>query len=64
VIGVEGLRRVVEAVSIPVVGIGGITPERAEAVAETGASGIAVIGAVMSAADPGDAVRRLMAPFG
>lgn len=63
VIGVEGLRRVVEAVSIPVVGIGGITPDRAEAVAETGASGIAVIGAVMSAADPGDAVRRLMAPF-
>lgn len=63
VIGVEGLRRVVEAVSIPVVGIGGITPDRAEAVAETGASGIGVIGAVMSAADPGDAVRRLMAPF-
>ncbi len=63
VIGLSGLQRVVEAVSIPVVGIGGIAPESAGAVAGVGANGIAVIGAVMSAPDPGEAVRRLMAPF-
>ena len=64
VIGLEGLRRVVKAVSIPVVAIGGITPERAPAVAETGACGSAAIGAVMSAAEPAEAVRALLLPFG
>jgi thiamine-phosphate pyrophosphorylase len=64
VIGLEGLRSVVEAVSIPVVAIGGITPERAKAVAETGACGSAAIGAVMGAPDPAEAVRALLLPFG
>ena len=64
VIGLEGLQRVVEAVSIPVVGIGGITPERANAVAETGACGTAVIGAVMGSPEPAKAVRALLSPIG
>ena len=64
VIGLEGLRRVVEAVSIPVVAIGGITPQRAPAVAETGACGSAAIGAVMGAVEPAEAVRALLLPFG
>ncbi len=64
VIGLEGLRNVVEAVSIPVVAIGGITPDRAKAVAETGACGSAAISAVMGAPDPGEAVRALLLPFG
>jgi thiamine-phosphate pyrophosphorylase len=64
VIGLEGLRSVIEAVSIPVVAIGSITPERAGAVAETGACGSAVIGAVMGAPDPAEAVRTLLLPFG
>ena len=64
VIGLSGLQRVVKAVSIPVVGIGGITPERAVDVAGVGARGIAVIGAVVGAPDPGEAVRRLLRPFG
>ena len=58
-IGLEGLRRVAEAVSIPVVGIGGITPENAAAVIEAGAAGVAVVSAVMAAADPQEATRRL-----
>jgi len=62
-IGLEGLRRVVEAVEIPVVGIGGITEERAADVVATGAAGIAVVGAVMGAADPAAAVRALLTPF-
>ncbi len=64
VIGLKGLRRVVEAVSIPVVGIGGITPERAKAVAATGACGSAVIGAVMGSPEPAKAVGALLSPFG
>jgi len=64
VIGLTGLRRVVERVSIPVVGIGGITPARAVEVAEVGARGVAAIGAVMSAPDPAQAVRALLQPFG
>ena len=64
VIGLEGLRRVVKAVSIPVVAIGGITRERAPAVAETGACGSAIIGAVMGSPEPAEAVRALLLPFG
>ncbi len=62
-IGLEGLARVVRAVPVPVVGIGGVTPERAAEVAATGAAGVAVIGAVMGSEDPGEAARRLMGPF-
>ena len=64
VIGLKGLRCVVGAVSIPVVAIGGITPERAPAVAKTGVCGSATIGAVMSATEPAEAVRELLLPFG
>ena len=54
----------VKAVSIPVVAIGGITPARARAVAETGACGCAAIGAVMGSPEPAEAVRALLLPFG
>lgn len=64
VIGLDGLARVVASVPVPVVGIGGITVERAAAVAGMGAAGVAVVGAVMSAHDPAEAVRALLAPFG
>jgi thiamine-phosphate pyrophosphorylase len=62
-IGLEGLAAVVEAVSIPVVAIGGITAENAPAVAQAGASGVAVISAVVGAADPEAAARRLKRAF-
>lgn len=62
-IGPEGLRAVVEAVRIPVVGIGGVTPDNVAQLAVVGAAGAAVIGAVMAAPDPADAVRRLLAAF-
>ena len=63
VIGPEGLARLAAAVSIPVVGIGGITPDRARELAGTGAAGIAVIGAVMASPQPGNTVRNLLAAF-
>lgn len=63
-IGPVRLKAVVEAVSIPVVGIGGVTPGNVAQVAATGAAGAAVIGAVMMATDVATAVRALLAPFG
>lgn len=64
VIGPEGLARVVGAVSVPVVGIGGITVARAPEVAATGAAGVAVVGAIMGAADPEATARRFLQAFG
>jgi thiamine-phosphate diphosphorylase len=64
VIGLEGLQRVIAAVDVPVVGIGGIdAPRSAEVAAYTGAVGVAVIGAVMGADDVERAVRALLAPW-
>lgn len=59
-VGAEGVRRVVEAVSIPVVAIGGITPERARSLEHTGVAGVAVIRAVLAAPDPAAAVRAFL----
>jgi len=63
VIGVDGLKRVVAAVPVPVVGIGGVTPERAPAVQASGAAGAAVVGAVMGASDVRASVRALLRPW-
>ncbi len=62
-IGLERLNAMATAVAVPVVAIGGITPERAGEVAATRAAGIAVAGAVMTAEDPAEAVGCLMEPF-
>jgi thiamine-phosphate diphosphorylase len=60
VIGPDGLARVAAAVQIPVVGIGGITPDRARELAGTGAAGVAVLGAIMASPDPGETTRKLL----
>ncbi len=59
VIGVEGLRRVVESVNIPVVGIGGINAENVREVVRAGASP-AVVSAVAHARDVIRAAEELM----
>jgi thiamine-phosphate pyrophosphorylase len=53
-LGIEGLRRIASAVSIPVMGIGGITEERMSQVAKSGAAGWAGIGVFMAPAAPTD----------
>ena len=45
-VGLEGLRRVCEAVSIPVVSIGGVTAGNAGETMREGAVGVAVISAI------------------
>lgn len=58
-IGLEGLREMVQAVSIPVVAIGGITADNAARCIRAGAAGVAVISAVIVAEDIEAAARRL-----
>lgn len=58
-IGPERVREIVDAVSIPMVGIGGITADNAEEVAAAGADGVAVITAITEASDPEAAARAL-----
>ena len=57
VLGLEGYRSIVsgmreQGVDIPIVGIGGITPEDIDALMETGLDGIALSGTILGAEDP------------
>lgn len=58
-IGLEGLATIAQATTLPIVAIGGISHDNAAAVLQAGAWGLAVISAIMSAADPEAAARRL-----
>jgi thiamine-phosphate pyrophosphorylase len=57
--GVEALREVAGVVAIPVIAIGGVTAARASEAIEAGASGVAVISAILAADDPAAATREL-----
>ena len=59
-IGLEGLRRIVAATPLPVVGIGGVNASNAPKVMAAGASGVAVVSAVGAAPDPVAATRGLV----
>ncbi|HEU0301130.1 MAG TPA: thiamine phosphate synthase, partial [Longimicrobium sp.] len=59
-VGVGRMAEVAAAVRIPAVGIGGITIHNARPVLDAGAAGVAVISAVMRAADPEAATRALL----
>lgn len=59
IIGIEGLKNIVTRVHIPVVAIGGITPDHIEQVMQTGAAGVAVISAVFGRGQPMSDTRQL-----
>ena len=59
VVGVEGLRTVRSFTTCPIFAIGGITMENVEEVMKAGASGVAVISAILKAPD----VRRAVSGF-
>lgn len=60
-LGIAGLRAIVNGTRVPIVAIGGIHAAQAGEVMQTGAAAVAVMGAVMRAADPPDEVRALLA---
>ena len=57
--GTALLADVVDAVDVPVLAIGGVTAERVDEVLSTGCTGIAVISAILGAADPAAATAEM-----
>ena len=60
-IGRKGLAEIARAARVPVLAIGGINAARVAEVLAAGPVGVAVMGGVMRAADPGQAMRALLA---
>jgi thiamine-phosphate pyrophosphorylase len=58
-LGMEGLRRLCEAVTIPVIAIGGVRVQNAASALSAGATGVAAIGAFAEAAQPREAAIAL-----
>ncbi|GAB6985022.1 thiamine phosphate synthase [Nocardioides pyridinolyticus] len=59
-LGLPGVRRAVRlAGSVPVLALGGVGARNAAALRTAGAHGVAVMGAVMRADDPGDTFRQI-----
>lgn len=63
VIGLERLRQIRQAVSLPLVAIGGIKKDNAAEVLAAGADSVAVISAILEAKDIVEATRQIVAGF-
>lgn len=62
-VGIDTLHKVRRAVRVPLVAIGGMTPDRAFQALEAGADSVAVISSVMADADPARAAREFSLLF-
>jgi thiamine-phosphate pyrophosphorylase len=60
-LGPVGFAELASATSLPVVAVGGVDPTNVGALTKAGAAGVAVMGGVMRAADPGREVRAMIA---
>ena len=63
ILGIDGLKTRVKESARPVIALGGIDEHKASALMSAGAAGVAVMGAVMAAQNPGDALERILAAF-
>jgi thiamine-phosphate pyrophosphorylase len=61
VLGPEGVRQIARGAPVPIIAIGGITPQRIADVMSAGAAGVAVMGSVMRSQDPAAEVGALLA---
>lgn len=59
-VGPALIRKLRAQIRVPLVGIGGITPENVAEVVQAGADGVAVVSAVCAAPDPAVATRRFL----
>jgi thiamine-phosphate pyrophosphorylase len=59
-VGPSLVRKLRPQIGVPLIGIGGITPDNVGHVIRAGADGVAVISAVCAAPDPMVATRRLL----
>lgn len=59
----QDLKKIVDAIDIPVVAIGGINHENASELIETGISGLSVVSAIMNAENPKKASEELLNVF-
>jgi thiamine-phosphate pyrophosphorylase len=62
--GLDALRRVCSKAAVPVVAVGGITPERSTDCVDAGASGVAVISAILASGDITASVRAFEKALG
>jgi thiamine-phosphate pyrophosphorylase len=62
--GLGSLAVMARRATVPVVAVGGIVPERVADVLRAGAAGVAVLGAILDAADPGAVVGAFRAALG
>ncbi len=60
VLGADGFRKLASLAPVPVVGIGGITPDNAAQVIKCGANGVAMMRAISEADDPKIAASRFV----
>ena len=58
--GLAALKKIVEKISLPIYAIGGIKPENIADTRRAGVRGVALISAVMSAADQEDATKKIL----
>ncbi|MDD5288502.1 MAG: thiamine phosphate synthase [Dehalococcoidales bacterium] len=63
VVGLDALQRVRQAVSVPLVAIGGITSENVVRVKKAGTDSVAVISAILGAESPENATREIINKF-
>lgn len=63
-LGPAGIAAVARAVDVPVIAIGGVTAARVPELVAAGVWGVAVVGAVSAAPDPGAATRELLRALG
>lgn len=63
-LGLATLARVAERTTLPILALGGVDAAQVQACLAAGAAGVAVMGAVMAAADPGGATAALIEALG
>ena len=59
-LGVEGFEAAIRGLALPIFALGGVRGDRVDGVMAAGAAGVACIGAILHADDPGESARALV----